>query len=100
LLIGHRICGEPPLEAADIQGARTIDLQTEPRRDAREALDAAAALPLIQALASLHESVLLIDPEGRVFWMSERLAELCGGAAGFGARASPRCSPTAAEAAR
>jgi PAS domain S-box-containing protein len=60
-----------------------VDLQTEQRRDARDELDAAAALPLIQALASLHDSVLLIGADGRIVWMSEPLAELCGGAAGF-----------------
>jgi two-component system, LuxR family, sensor kinase FixL len=52
-------------------------LQTQSRRERHE-LDVTAALPLTQALASLHESVLLIDAAGRVVWMSERLSALCG----------------------
>jgi PAS domain S-box-containing protein len=42
-------------------------------------IDTASALPLIQGLASLHDSVLLLDPRGRVFWMSDALAERCSG---------------------
>jgi PAS domain S-box-containing protein len=59
-------------------------LQTDPRSEHREDLDVSAALPLIQALASLHESVLLIDAQGRVHWMSDRLAKRCGGIERFG----------------
>jgi PAS domain S-box-containing protein len=58
-------------------------LQTEPRRQSFENLDAAAALPLIQALATLHDSVVLIDPDGQIYWMSERLGAQCGGADRF-----------------
>jgi PAS domain S-box-containing protein len=54
-------------------------LQTEPSRKRSEGLDASSALPLIQALASLHDSVVLIDGEGRIFWMSDQLGEQCGG---------------------
>jgi PAS domain S-box-containing protein len=54
-------------------------LQTDPRSELRDELDISAALPLIQALASLHESVLLIDAQGRIHWMSDRLAKRCGG---------------------
>jgi two-component system sensor kinase FixL len=59
-------------------------LQTDPRSETHDDLDASAALPLIQALASLHESVLLIDAQGRIHWMSERLARRCGGIERFG----------------
>jgi PAS domain S-box-containing protein len=53
-------------------------LPTEPRPESREALDPTSALPLVQALASLHDSVVLIDADERIHWMSEPLAELCG----------------------
>jgi two-component system sensor kinase FixL len=59
-------------------------LQTDPSSELRDELDASAALPLIQALASLHESVVLIDAQGRIHWMSERLARRCGGFERFG----------------
>lgn len=58
-------------------------MQTEPSRESQERLDVGTALPLIQTLASLHDSVVLIDPQGRVFWMSDRLGEQCGGAERF-----------------
>ena len=58
-------------------------MQTDPHRESSKGLDVGSALPLTQALASLHDSVVLIDAEGRVFWMSERLAEQCGEAARF-----------------
>jgi two-component system, LuxR family, sensor kinase FixL len=59
-------------------------LQTDPRSESRDDLDASAALPLVQALASLHELVVLIDPQGRIHWMSDRLARRCGGREKFG----------------
>jgi PAS domain S-box-containing protein len=52
-------------------GASEIYLPTEPSQE----LDAAAALPVVEALAGLHESVVLIEPDGRVAWVSRRLAE-------------------------
>jgi PAS domain S-box-containing protein len=58
-------------------------LQTEPSRETRESLDVRSALPLIQALAGLHDSVVLLDGEGQLVWMSERLGEQCGGAERF-----------------
>jgi len=42
-------------------------------------LDADAALPLIRQLTQLHDAVLLLDASGRVLWMSDALAALCGG---------------------
>ncbi len=58
-------------------------MPTEPRLESQEQLDASSALPLVQALASLHDSVVLIDHDERVHWMSEPLAELFGGAERF-----------------
>jgi len=52
-------------------------LQTQSRRE-RPELDVTAALPLSQALASLHDAVLLIDAGGSICWMSEPLVALCG----------------------
>lgn len=43
-------------------------------------LDSESALPLIQGLAHLHESVLLVDAHGRILWISERLGARVGGA--------------------
>jgi two-component system, LuxR family, sensor kinase FixL len=53
-------------------------LPTESGHETRERLDPSSALPLVQALASLHDSVVLIDHEGRVHWMSKALADHCG----------------------
>ena len=50
------------------------------------ALDARDALPLIQGLTHLHEAVLLLDREGRIEWMSDALASLCGGGRSFKGR--------------
>src|SRR5258705_3712287 len=36
------------------------------------------ALPLVQALARLHDLVALVNPSGQLLWLSEGLAELCG----------------------
>jgi PAS domain S-box-containing protein len=47
---------------------------------APERLDADSVLPLIQGLAALHEAVLMIDPSGRIVWVSERLGAMLGGA--------------------
>jgi len=41
--------------------------------------DTASALPVIQALAALHEAILLLDPDGRIAWMSGPLGDRCGG---------------------
>jgi PAS domain S-box-containing protein len=35
-------------------------------------------LPMVRALAQLHELVALIDRQGRLIWASDGLAELCG----------------------
>ncbi|HEX2485239.1 MAG TPA: ATP-binding protein [Myxococcota bacterium] len=58
-------------------------MQTDARRDRKLPFDTAAALPLIQALAGLHDSVILLDPQGRVVWMTAHLGERCGGAERF-----------------
>jgi PAS domain S-box-containing protein len=58
-------------------------LPTEPRHEPHAQLDPISALPLAQALASLHDSVALIDAEERVLWMSDSLAERCGDADRF-----------------
>lgn len=60
-----------------------VRLQKEPPGKTREERDASAALPLVQALAGLHESVVLIDAQGRVRWMSDPLARLCGDVESF-----------------
>lgn len=49
-------------------------------------LDAEAALPLIRGLTHLHDAVLLLDGDGRVLWMSDALAALCGGIARLAGR--------------
>ncbi len=57
-----------------------------PRHDRlAPSLDPEAALPLIQGLTHLHDAVLLLDADGRVTWMSDALAALCG-AAGYEGR--------------
>jgi PAS domain S-box-containing protein len=58
-------------------------LHTDARRERLQPFDTAAALPLIQALAGLHDSVILLDPQGRVVWMTAQLGERCGGADRF-----------------
>ena len=40
----------------------------------------AAALPVIQGLTQLHDSVAVLDPNGRIVWLSDALASACGGA--------------------
>jgi PAS domain S-box-containing protein len=52
-------------------------LPTQPR-ELRDPLDTSSALPLAQALAGLHESVALFEPDGRVAWLSDALAACCG----------------------
>jgi PAS domain S-box-containing protein len=52
-------------------------LPTQPR-EVRDPLDTSSALPLVQALAGLHDSVALIEPDGRVAWLSDALAACCG----------------------
>ncbi len=55
-----------------------------PRQDQSAApLDPESALPLIRGLTQLHDAVLLLDAGGRVLWMSDALAGLCGGAERF-----------------
>jgi two-component system, LuxR family, sensor kinase FixL len=58
-------------------------LPTDARRERSLPFDTAAALPLIQALAGLHDSVILLDPQGKVAWMTAHLGEHCGGADRF-----------------
>jgi PAS domain S-box-containing protein len=58
-----------------------------PRHDGFAAsFDSAAALPLIRQLTQLHDAVLLLDASGRVLWMSDALAALCGGASRYEGR--------------
>lgn len=52
-------------------------MHIQSRRE-RDELDVTAALPLTQALAGLHDSVLLIDAGGRIVWMSDPLKQACG----------------------
>lgn len=59
-------------------------MQTPPA--VRPIPDADGALPLIQGLAELHDAVTLIDGAGRIVWMSEGLASLCGGPCDFEGR--------------
>jgi PAS domain S-box-containing protein len=54
--------------------------------EARASHDVDDALPLIQGLARLHEAVTLIDGAGRIVWMSEGLASLCGRSGDFEGR--------------
>lgn len=42
-----------------------------------------SALPLIQGLTRLHDRVALLDPKGRVVWLSDALASTCGGGRSF-----------------
>lgn len=56
-----------------------IDARLEPPAS----FDTESALPLIQALAGLHDSVVLLDPSGRIVWMTAHLGERCGGAGRF-----------------
>ncbi len=59
-------------------------LGTRPLHDRSAAgLDPDAALPLIRNLTQLHDAVLLLDASGRVLWISDALASLCGGASRF-----------------
>jgi len=58
-------------------------LHTHARRERTLPFDTTSALPLIQALAGLHDSVLLLDPQGRIAWMTSGLGERCGGAERF-----------------
>lgn len=50
----------------------------DPRHGFAFAFDRRSALPLIRGLARLHDSMVLVDDEGRVFWMSDGLASMCG----------------------
>jgi two-component system sensor kinase FixL len=50
----------------------------EPRLPDTSHLDAQSALPLIQDLATLHDSVVLIEPKAGVFWLSPELARKIG----------------------
>jgi PAS domain S-box-containing protein len=58
-------------------------LHTGARGERSVPFDTASALPLIQALAGLHDSVVLVDPDGRVAWLTAHLADRCGGADRF-----------------
>ncbi|MDX1648532.1 MAG: PAS domain-containing sensor histidine kinase, partial [Myxococcota bacterium] len=49
-------------------------------------LDADSVLPMIQGLARLHDHVALFDGEGRVVWLSDALASVCGGGRRFKGR--------------
>jgi two-component system sensor kinase FixL len=49
-----------------------------PRHGIASPFDGRAALPLIRGLAGLHDSMLLADDQGRVVWVSEGLASICG----------------------
>ncbi len=40
--------------------------------------DLEATLPVIEGLAHLHEAVALLDADGRIAWVSDGLAALCG----------------------
>jgi len=46
-----------------------------------------AALPVIQGLARLHDSIAVTDARGRIAWLSEGLATICGGGRCFKGRA-------------
>ena len=59
-------------------GGSGSDVEHPATTSGGSALD--AALPLIQGLTQLHDSVAVLDPDGRVVWLSDSLASTCGGA--------------------
>jgi PAS domain S-box-containing protein len=50
----------------------------DPRQEIASPFDRRSVLPLIRGLAGLHDSMLLADDQGRVVWVSEGLASMCG----------------------
>ena len=50
----------------------------DPPHGIASAFDRRSALPLIRGLARLHDSMVLVDDLGRVVWMSDGLASMCG----------------------
>ena len=52
----------------------------EPRLHEMRTLEATAAMPVVQGLAALHDSVVLIEPDTGSFWLSPALARRIGAA--------------------
>jgi len=50
-----------------------------PPTDADATTELEAALPVIQGLARLHDSIAMTDANGRIVWLSDGLATICGG---------------------
>ena len=68
--IGYRVTGPPE----ELKEARDF---MDPPHGIASAFDRRSALPLIRGLARLHDSMVLVDDEGLVVWMSEALASIC-----------------------
>jgi two-component system sensor kinase FixL len=50
----------------------------DPLHGITSAFDRRSALPLIRGLAGLHDSMVLVDDQEHVVWMSDGLASMCG----------------------
>jgi PAS domain S-box-containing protein len=60
---------EPCAEDRHVPGGRSVAAEGD--------ADPEGALPVVQGLARLHDSVFLLDHDGRLVWMSEGFASRC-----------------------